>query len=1018
MANLNNSTPQLPHTLHASGSADSNHDTYDRSLLSDIDPDFNYLHNNRTVNSDYFTEQEFNKTFSNNLNFSLMHLNIRSLPLHFTELLCYLDTLDIEFKIIALSETAINSSHTSYTILSYNCEMNFRSKRKGGGVSLYIHSTLQYKLRNELQLGGEVNSVFIELFKHTTNTKYNVICGCVYRPPSMSLKDFNKLLSDTLDKIQQERKYIYITGDFNVNTMPHLKGGLSIQEFKNIFASNFCFPSINKPTRVTNHSASLIDNIYSNVPIKGSDYHAGVLTVSISDHYGIFCINNSSKIHNKNTQIVKRSYCDRNIANFKQCLLHESWDFVYLSSDLQSAFSRFQGVLDLHLNTNFKKRTFMMNYKNRYPWITEPLRTKLRRKNQLHAIATSSHDDNIMKEYKEAKKVLHSTLRNSVISYFGDQLELNKNDIFKTWKVLKDIIGLDGNTTKQKINFLIDGKLVIDSLDIANGFNNFFVSVGPKLANDLKSDIDPLSYVNNNINSIVVPEIPCIQVREVINSLNNSSPGHDELPPIVAKACMEGFIEPITYLINESLTSGVFPSELKLARVVPIFKSGDPSLLTNYRPISVLSFFSKIFEKIVYNIVSDFLCDNEVLYDYQFGFRSRHSTQQALITLVDRITKSQDMSNIVISLFIDLKKAFDTVHHRILLRKLYAYGIRGILLKWFESYLTDRSQYVIYDGVKSEISLVQCGVPQGSILGPLLFIISMNDICNVSDLMFAIMYADDTCFLINGTDLNKLIKQLNVELESLCTWFKSNKLSLNTQKTFYMVFHRARLKNSDDINMDVIMDNHMLTKVNSIKYLGIIVDHKLNWIDHITYVKAKISKGIGIMYKARRHLNKHSLRNLYYAYIYPYLTYCVEVWGCASKCQLNSLFLVQKKILRIMTFSPYLAHTDPLFKGLKILPVNKLYIDRIGIIMFKATYDLLPKSITQLFSKNKDIHSYNTRSKDLLRVVIGTKNFTYFSPRIWNALVSNININVTLAQFKSRLKMYLLDNTLNFIYPK
>ena len=184
----------------------------------------------------------------------------------------------------------------------------------------------------------------------------------------------------------------------------------------------------------------------------------------------------------------------------------------------------------------------------------------------------------------------------------------------------------------------------------------------------------------------------------------------------------------------------------------------------------MLSFFSKILEKNVYNIVFDFLCENEILYDYQFGFRSKHSTQQALITLVDNVTKSLDGSNIIISLFIDLKKAFDTVHHR------------GILLKWFESYLTDRSQYVIYDGVESEIRSVECGVPQGSILGPLLFIISMNDICNVSDLMFVIMYADDTCFLMNGTDLHKLIKQLNVELDSLCTWFKSNKISLNTKK--------------------------------------------------------------------------------------------------------------------------------------------------------------------------------------------------------------------------------------------
>ena len=305
--------------------------------------------------------------------------------------------------------------------------------------------------------------------------------------------------------------------------------------------------------------------------------------------------------------------------------------------------------------------------------------------------------------------MLQSALRNSVTSYFGDQLEINKDDPSKTWKVPRFILGLDSNTNKQKNNFLIEDKLVTDSLDIANGFNNFFVSIDPKLANNLKNDIDPLSYVNYNINSIVVQEVSSNQVREVINSLNNSSPGHDELPPFVAKACMNELIEPITHMVNESLKSGLFPSELELARVVPIFKSGDPSLLTNYRPISVLFFFSKNFEKIVYNLVFDFLSDNELLYDYQFGFRSKHSTQHALITLVDRVTKSLDRNNIVVSLFIDLKKAFDTVHHRILLRKLYAYGIRGVLLKWFESYLTDRSQYVIYDGVRSETKVVECG---------------------------------------------------------------------------------------------------------------------------------------------------------------------------------------------------------------------------------------------------------------------------------------------------------------------
>ena len=327
-------------TLCNSNVVNNVYSTFDRSILCDIDPDINYLNTCNLMNSEYYNETTFNNTFNRNTNLSMFHLNIRSVPLHFSELLAYLDVLDIDFNIIALSETAINSTHALYNIPNYNVEMNYREKKRGGGVSMYINNILQYKLRNDLQLGGDVNSVFIEILKTSIMTKHNVICGCVYRPPFMSLKTFNVQLSTMLGKLQHENKYVYITGDFNVNVLPHIKGGLDTQDFKNIFSSSFFTPLITQATRVTRHSASLIDNCYCNLPEVAIHCEAGILKLSISDHYAIFCISKSATIHNNNTMITKRSFCDKNVHNFHCCLKSESWNSVYSACDIQLAFTR------------------------------------------------------------------------------------------------------------------------------------------------------------------------------------------------------------------------------------------------------------------------------------------------------------------------------------------------------------------------------------------------------------------------------------------------------------------------------------------------------------------------------------------------------------------------------------------------------------------------------------------------------------------------------------------------------
>ena len=496
---------------------------------------------------------------------------------------------------------------------------------------------------------------------------------------------------------------------------------------------------------------------------------------------------------------------------------------------------------------------------------------------------------------------------------------------------------------------------------------------------------------------------------------------------------------------TQSLDTGELPRDWSLANVAPIFKKGNRVLAENYRPVSLTCITCKLFEHIVCRHILDHVEDHKILTNLQHGFRSGRSCETQLITTTHDLLSSFNSKSQIGVAILDFSKAFDTVPHAGLLGKLEHYGIDSKILLWIANFLNNRKQRVVVDGSFSNYADVESGVPQGTVLGPLLFLLHINnlpycvnskvrlfaddcllyrEIKNNQDqidmqrdlfIFFAIMYADDTSLVVNGKDLNALIQLLNTALIDLCTWFKANRLSLNTTKTFYMIFHRARIKHMSGVADSIVMDNTILAKTSSLKYLGVIVDHKLNWIEHISYVRNKVSKGIGIMYKARRFLNKKSLLSLYHSYIYPYLIYCIEVWGCAAPSHLHSLFLLQKKIVRIMTFAPYLAHTEPIFNSLELLPVEKIFINRVSIVMFKFSCNMLPDPIAKLYSKNKDYHSHNTRNKNHLKVPTGTKNFTSNSARIWNTISTKIDVNVTFVQFKANLKLYLLNNVLEFI---
>ena len=285
-----------------------------------------------------------------------------------------------------------------------------------------------------------------------------------------------------------------------------------------------------------------------------------------------------------------------------------------------------------------------------------------------------------------------------------------------------------------------------------------------------------------------------------------------------------------------------------------------------------------------------------------------------------------------------------------------------------------RSQYVICNGAKSEVKFVETGVPQGSILGPLLFILFMNDFSRSSTLLFSILFADDTSVFLEGTEYSKLIKTLNNELENVTKWLNANRLTVNMKKTHYMIFHRAKFKTT---GQDVVMQNSALTCVKTTKFLGVIIDHKFKWNDHITYVKRKISKSIGILYKIRRFLDMNTLIQMYHSFVFLYLIYCVEIWGNASAIHLDPLKKIQKKSIRAITFSEFSAPSEPLFQRSNILNFDKLVFQRICLMMFKHHIGVVPKPISDLFQTNDNFHSYSTRNSQALRTPIGKSEAIY-----------------------------------------
>ena len=615
-----------------------------------------------------------------------------------------------------------------------------------------------------------------------------------------------------------------------------------------------------------------------------------------------------------------------------------------VNENLEDNYCRFARLVNSAKEKHLQPKIVKYLRHKKSCWMSYGILESINTKNRLYKrfIQTDKNNvalfDTLKAEYHIYRARLRRTIREAKRMFYARTFLLYKNDMRKTWGVINDTLQSNRRSRGQS-EFIFGNRIISDSDEIANHFNDYFINISRTLSQQIQPVHSFDHYLNGNVTSkFHFHSVSQDYIGKLIDNLKNkASYGHDNISNILIKRAKEVLIEPLTLLVNQMLKSGHFPSELKISRVKPLFKKGDPSEFSNYRPISLLPSFSKIFEYVIFYQLFDYMCENNLLTIEQFGFRRGHSTELAAIQLVDRLTKQMDLGNVPTNIYIDLSKAFDTLDHSILLDKLSYYGICGVENLMLRTYLSNRHQYVEYNDSKSQTKSISIGVPQGSILGPLLFLIYINDLPRVSRVFSMLMYADDTTLYCNINNANSDII-LNNELCKISDWLSSNKLSLNVKKTKYMVFHTPQKR---VIYPTLKLNNANIERVSQFNFLGVILASTLKWDKHIGHVSLKVSRVIGVLFRLKHIYPQEVLLTLYNTLILPHLSYCILVWG--SKIQTNHrLHLLQKKAVRIITNKDYIAHTEPLCKLLNILKATDLFKCSLWKFYYKLTNGQLP----------------------------------------------------------------------------